>query len=298
MPPLTVSDLPPAARAWLCQFLDFRALMRLRRVSHGCLRLVHEELFESLRVLVQTFVRNADELVDVLTRLDGYIGGDVALLFFLRTSHFHANSLELYVPPTAYDILRDYLRIRQGAIERPPPTFSDHVEYVWNTRAVEQYTDFRTPSNHTVRLFQSVTHDALAPITRGWATHTINYVNATYFGCAHPSLLFSYRAWLSVEGDDEFALLREAETRGFDVRFCPSQWPDLGVGLCGAARGLCPSQVRRFSERHAIAARMRPTADQPLATRLRWRTSEVPCGGPCLADSRPQGLAPWQLYQC
>ncbi|TFK84162.1 hypothetical protein K466DRAFT_602240 [Polyporus arcularius HHB13444] len=280
-----LSDQPLAVLVRVCQHLDLVSLFKFRRTSHILLDATSLHLKACLLELVGRFVPDAHRLLEFLTEIKGYVGGDVALAFLLRDMDLALDSLELFLPVTAraWNDFESHLIHSQSALKVPEnhdrsfPPRRPPVLLSPGTRTTARFT---TPRG-TLLLYRSHTSDALVPISQQWASHRLLYVNLRHSGAAYPRLLFKRRALLGTrparpdgrvaEGQDLDELVRRDAERGFDVRLAAHQWEELAVHGCGADVYLCASQARTFNDAGSLGFRLSPLADRMVATWVEWR---------------------------
>ncbi len=294
-----IDDLLPSILDRIFRDLDLRALMNLRCTSQSQSAMVSSALKSTLIRLVGNFVGGPQALLELLTEMDGYVGGEVAMAYLLQgtDTSFLPKTLELFLPASrsSWMAFTNHLVKIQGAVEQPNPPFhtsttrpETRVPLVRGVRAGVRYTT----SYGTLLVYRSVTKDALVPISQQWGSHRIVYANLTYSGAGYPALLFEHRALLGTipservrrtpAESEAVEQVLDDERRGFDIRLMPTQWSDLGVHGCGAQEYACPAQTRSFVDRGSLRLRVQPLVHRGLKTTVMWRLVPRPCVGGCL----------------
>ena len=290
------TSLSRAIHLVVCSLLDMRALMPLRQTSKANLDLVGAALGQSLEQLVEGYVPDALEFLNLLTARSCYVGGEVALRFMLRRdATFKPSQLDIFVSPEHYLAIESHLVDYQGALQGR----HDNADGT-NTRDLEDrgqfaMSYFETPVG-TVVLHSSCTADALVPISRAWCTLEVTYANLTHIGTGYPTLLFGGRGLLGDGVRDETERVHLAHRRGLDVRLMPDQWPDLQLTGCGRVEWVCPTQPRSMVDRGAMCVRLFPLETGRIEASNMWRMDTRPCGGPCLHDQSPWGLGSHEKF--
>ena len=298
-------DAPAVRRDWLqepqpilwtriCQNLDMPAILKFRTASTSALRITITELSTSLERLLGPFVDKPSELLTTITHMQAFIGGDVALRFFLRAAEFTPLALDIHVAHGDLESMVEYLCNDHGATKLPhrgPPTPPDALY----TQFIERQVRLRTPTGRELRVIESAIDEPRAPIACGPSSHLFVYVNAAAFGAAYPKLLFAKRGLLGRATVDPVEVVRNATKRQITVRARAREWDDLHFPGCGATKGLCATQGRTFDDQRALCARVDPRAGQRLASGVIWRLTVEPCGGGCLMRPDSRGLLKHQM---
>ncbi|TFK84220.1 hypothetical protein K466DRAFT_602183 [Polyporus arcularius HHB13444] len=302
----TLDHLPPSVVHQICGRLDFPTLIKLRRTSHFYLASVSEHLQDTLTSHIAPFARDPSSLLDLVTQLGGYVGGDVALAQLLRDMEIRPTHLELFLPTgrTAWKHLQNNLIEVQGATQQPAKSHPSSISLSLlpahaairegpGTRAAVLFTT----STGAILVYRSQTGDALLPITQQWGSHRVAYTNRLYSGCGYPRLLFRRRVLMGTTPSDRIArrlgqedisvVIKRDTRRGFDIRLSPRQWCDMEVDGCGAMVFLCPAQRRSILDAGSLCVRTSPLQTDILKTRVEWRMSLRPCVGGCL------GIGAW-----
>ncbi|KAI0744704.1 hypothetical protein C8Q76DRAFT_605900 [Earliella scabrosa] len=284
--------LPYSTKLHVCRYLSLQTLGYLRQTSHEQKDLVRDALAATLEELVRMFLPDPRGFLQHLTARGGVIGGDVAVLFLLRTRLFRPHTLDVFLPAQAGPAVENELFLHQGAIESSLSVRNVADEPELAERGLHAVVTVRTTVGlGAIVLHSSASPDPLVPVSRSWCTTDVSYVNMKYFGTGYPRLLFIRRALLGDEVSYADALLDRAESRGFDVRLMPDQWAEWAGPDCGAARWICPTQPRKFNDRGAIFARLDPLVYSPMVVSNQWRMDCRPCGGNCLKDHSPWGMS-------
>ena len=244
--------------------------------------------------LVSPFVHDATSLIAHLTALNSFIGGEIALLFILRTCAFKPGALDIFAPCGRGNDVITYLRQFQQVSDAAPIGVTEQEE---RRIGVEEIVHLRGPRRRLINVHCGTFDDGRVAIAGSWSTHLVNYVNAKHFGSAYPDLLWTHRGILGDCGADRAKLAREAAERGLEVRVRPSQWPDLDLSSCGASQYACGTQVRTFDDRGCLRARMDPRQGEPLKSEVWWRMTLMPCGGPCLGGVSARGVRSHRMFR-
>ncbi|RDX44744.1 hypothetical protein OH76DRAFT_1421220 [Lentinus brumalis] len=297
--------LPKKLQLRICQLLDMRTLLRLRRCSNQYLELVSNELTESLEQRLAPYVPFPDALLINLIDRDAFVGGHVALQFLLRDPADDVEvpgHLDLYVPAEQVDAVVHHLETRQGGsvVEFPPPEGCNMDDWLEEHSLLEVVAVETTAG--LVYVHRAQGEDALAPIARSWSTLHMCYANGVLFGCAFPGLTFDRRGLVGdMSSEDEDVRLCAAYlAKGFDLRMSASSWEEYGAGdgtiVCCAPHWCCHAQPRRFDDPGALRCKVRMDIDAACIapTWVTWRLDIRPCGGDCLRDGELEG---WQVIE-
>ncbi|TFK84226.1 hypothetical protein K466DRAFT_469381, partial [Polyporus arcularius HHB13444] len=254
---------------------DMPTLLNLRATSHSNLAAVKTELDHSLRELLGPFLCDVPGFLLALANNRAFVGGSIAVAFLLRDLTVKPRNVDIFVPKHSLIDILNHLVTHENAMDRTPPLSEDatddeferHVglEKLLRLRGVGERRRTVTPRGE-INLYASLEDDALLPVARSWGTPAVSYVGPHQFGTAFPSLFFERRGLVgSCTQDDTETIGLDAQqdhksvqkyvSRGFDIRMSPSQWSyRTHGGLCGASRGLCPMQPRRFDDQWAMSA--------------------------------------------
>ncbi len=298
------THLPETLQRRVCEFLDLRSVLRLRRCSSHYLELVTNDLTETFEASLSAFVPYPTDLMRNLISCDAYVGGDVALHYLLREP-FNANAMEahldVYVPEGQFDWFVQHLETEQAGVlgDFPAPPGENVDEWLEHHALVE--VAVVETSVGLVYLHRAQGEDALAPVARSWSTLHICYANGVLLGCGFPTLLFDRRGLIgdmSTEEED-LRLCQEYMRRGFDLRLSASSWDDFGGTpdgpmRCCADSWCCHAQPRTFEDRGALRCQAVLGMDKAYVadTWVTWRLDIRPCGGDCLKDGVLEG---WQV---
>ncbi|RDX39993.1 hypothetical protein OH76DRAFT_1366900 [Lentinus brumalis] len=257
--------------------MDMRTILTLRAASQHTMYAVAAMLRLTLERLCDIYLPRARTFLNALDNLGGFIGGVVAASFLIRQLPARSAPLEVFVSWENWAAMVDELNGNQGCgMGHITQAEDDYVENWLERHAVESSTPFFTLTGREVILYESTTSDALAPIACRSSTVEVAYVNPIYFGTGYAHLTLSRRGLVADTRAES-----DSVDVGVDVRFSPKEWKEYQGMTCAASVGLCPFQLRTFTDGTSMRCRMIPPAADPLTSRVGWRLAARRCGVEC-----------------
>ncbi len=274
----------------VCAQLELRSLLLLRRVSRAFCRAVGYMLRRTLELRCADYVPRPLSLLKTLTFIRGYVAGEVAVGWLMRSPRWPSLTLDVYVAAGLLRLVLDELTKNQaGIVVGVTEADEDDEEGHMERRAVEACATVYT-SVGVVRVFESTIPDALATIACLHASVDMTYANFDYFGSAYAAMTLSRRGIVVDWEDGESELVEKWWKRGVDLRMSARAWPEYGQEWCAAARWSCHAQPRTFWDKGAMRCRMMPLDIREFRSTVIWRLDQRPCGGPCLSSTAGHGI--------
>ncbi len=268
----------------ICSHMDLRTILTLRATSHRTMYAVAAMLRLNLERLCEPYLPRAPSFLNALDRLGGFIGGVVAASFLIRQVPARSAPLEVFVSWENWAAMVDELNGNQGCgMGHITQAEDDYMENWLERHAVESSTPFFTPTGREIVLYESTTSDALAPIACRSSTVEVAYVNPIYFGTGYAHLTLARRGLVADPRaeSDSVDVVEKWGRWGVDVRFSPKEWKEYQRMACAAGVGLCPFQLRTFTDGTSMRCRMVPLATGPLTSKVGWRLAARRCGVEC-----------------
>ncbi|RDX42573.1 hypothetical protein OH76DRAFT_1488540 [Lentinus brumalis] len=258
--------------------MDFPSLMMLRATARASYALVRNELDMSLDDILTPYVSDPARLRKALAESGAFIGGSVALRFFLRLPPRSDDELDIFASSESFvDIFYNLLSFQhvKPVVDVTPPGL--HVP------GVTFFLDLDTKHGRRISLFRSSGH-SLLPIARAVNSAYTAYVNPRHFGVVWPKLTFAMRAMPGVlSSRTSYVSTAARRNMGMDVKLWPWMWPDSGVPRqqCARRQFLCPAQERTFTDGGALCGSFDPLTAKPIDVRIAFRLSLRECRGDC-----------------
>ncbi|TFK85192.1 hypothetical protein K466DRAFT_601393 [Polyporus arcularius HHB13444] len=266
--------------------VDLPTLLVLRSCSHNALTVVGEVLRASVSLLCRQFLDDTAAFLQELSHCRGVIGGQVAVRFMLRDLPFVPESLEVYVPPDVHLEMQRHLLDTHHMTLLVSFDSPENADEAWLADHALHYTDvLRTQQGRTIILHRCSEAEPLAAVACAPTSAEVTYVSPEGFGTAYPALLFQHRALVADWAHDDRnigALLDWRRRRGIDLRMAARVWPEYRGMYCAAAKWVCHTQPRTFTDGGALAVRFSPLQGPREESTVMWRLDGRPCGGSCL----------------
>ncbi len=273
----------------VCGGLDIRGLLLLRLACRAYCRAVGGVLRRTLELRCAAYVPDPLSLLDTLTSLGGYVAGDIAVAWLLRTPRWESLTLDLYVAAGDFHIMLEELVENQSGVIAEVTEAEEEEDDELEQRAIDTIASVYTNVG-IVRVFESSIPDALATIACLHSSVDITYANLEHFGSAYPRLTLARRGLVANWEDGETEFVEKWWSRGVDLRMSARMWPDFGGQWCAASRWSCHAQPRTFWDRGAMRCRMVPLDTRDLRSTVVWRLDYRPCGGSCLLPAAGHGV--------
>ena len=287
--------------------LDIKTLCQWRATCRLNYTQGTSSLRRSLLKVLNPFVRNPSSFVDLLTKQEALIGGEVALAFILRDCSYSARDLEVFATPLRFGKLCDAII---QSLNSDRVRTSSRIQHNTNfalRRLVSITFQIDLFNGRSIHVHCSFTCTAVAGIARTITTALSNYVSGQGFACSHPHLTLQRRALLADIALDahnqlDYRVMGNMVAQGFQFAVSPSVWPEyhylLGDNMSGetfqCCRSLyvCPSQGRFFGDAGSFINYFDPLAGDaascisrslpPYGPMLVWRLwSAFRCSANC-----------------
>ncbi|RDX45227.1 hypothetical protein OH76DRAFT_1358349 [Lentinus brumalis] len=264
--------------------MDLPTILTLRATSRRAMYAIAAMLRATLEQSCELYVPHAPSFLIALDHLHAFIGGNVAASFLIRQLPARTAPLEIFVSSEGWAaMVAELVQVQGAGMGHIAQAEDDYVENWLERHAIESATPFWTSSGGPIMLYESYTSDPLAPIACRPSSVEIAYINPIYFGTGYPSLTLERRGLVADTRDSSEAMdvVEKWEGWGVDVRFAAKEWKRYQRFKCAATLGLCPFQLRSFSDDASMRCRMIPTAAEPLNTTVQWRLAARKCGVEC-----------------
>lgn len=299
--------------------MNIAALLQWRAVCQGSKLHVSLALTHRLRRMVREFTPVPGELLALVTRHSGLIGGVFALSFLLQAPLLPA-TMDIYVSDEMFHQIVD--GFNTSATLSPTLTYHGIITSspsYRRQREICRHASYATPTSRHIRIHECGTLSPCSAIVRTWTTGLMNFVTETYLGCAYPVLTFNRLALISDVtlfnlAPDERIVMDSLSKAGFSFASHAGNWDmyksmlpthvslsvsAVNVFPCFREKYICPDQGRFFGDPGSLlfsfAPNIHDTARRthPLRHMAIWRmcTSGY-CHRGCAwsDDSLPRGI--------
>ena len=295
-----VFRLSPELAGIIADEMDLASLMCWRQTCVGNYAHAVASLERKLVGLVDYFLSYPTALLQVISRFNAVIGGEVALAYIRREVPYRPRSLEIFASRLQYKaICRAITSDPLLSLDIVQSTTVEADYTLCTQRDITETFRLRLRSGLEMHVRRSSTSSPLSPIARASCTALMNFVTPESFGCAYPRLTLKNRALLcdigmtAVDHLDGAAMNALVDV-GIDAAVHPSHWPDYRiwsptpgntytVNACWRSHFICPEQGRFFGDRGSLvdfvspldcgSVELRDRGAPPFGCSIVWRLS-------------------------